>query len=166
MIVYTIGFTQKSARRFFELLDESGVRRLLDIRLNPYGQLSGFSKKDDLAYFLERLSAIDYLHLPELAPTDSILHDYLKDKDWGAYVARFETLMDERKKLERELADAKRLPSSLKATLVTPFVCPFNVIITWPFVASHTFAVQSWLPDTNCFPSALNATHLTGAVCP
>jgi uncharacterized protein (DUF488 family) len=96
MIVYTIGFTQKSARRFFELLDENGVRKMLDIRLNPYGQLSGFSKKDDLAYFLERLSGIDYQHLPELAPTDDILHDYRKDKDWSAYVARFEALMDER----------------------------------------------------------------------
>jgi uncharacterized protein (DUF488 family) len=97
MILYTIGFTQKSARRFFELLDENGVRTLLDIRLNPYGQLSGFSKKDDLAWFLDRLSGIGYRHLPELAPTDDILHGYRKDKDWSAYVVQFEALMDERR---------------------------------------------------------------------
>ncbi len=30
MILYTIGFTRKSARRFFELLDDNGVRTLLD----------------------------------------------------------------------------------------------------------------------------------------
>ena len=96
MIVYTIGFTQKSARRFFELLDDHGVKKLLDIRLNPYGQLSGFSKKDDLAYFLERLSGIDYHHLAELAPTDDILRDYRKDKHWQTYVDRFERLMDDR----------------------------------------------------------------------
>ena len=96
MILYTIGFTQKSARRFFELLDENGVKTLLDIRLNPYGQLSGFSKKDDLAYFLERLSGIDYHHLPELAPTDDILQSYRKDKSWDTYVDRFEQLMEDR----------------------------------------------------------------------
>ncbi|HET9661766.1 MAG TPA: DUF488 domain-containing protein [Thermomicrobiales bacterium] len=96
MIVYTIGFTQKSARRFFELLEDHKVRKLLDIRLNPYGQLSGFSKKDDLAYFLERLSGIDYHHLVELAPTDDILHTYRKEKSWNTYVDRFERLMDER----------------------------------------------------------------------
>src|SRR6478672_6657722 len=86
MILYTIGFTQKSARRFFELLDDAGVKTLLDIRLNPYGQLSGFSKKDDLAYFLERLSGIDYHHLAELAPTDDILQSYRKAKNWDTYV--------------------------------------------------------------------------------
>jgi uncharacterized protein (DUF488 family) len=96
MILYTIGFTQKSARRFFELLDDHGVRTLLDIRLNPYGQLSGFSKKDDLSYFLERLSGIGYHHVAELAPTDDILHTYRKDKSWDTYVDRFERLMDDR----------------------------------------------------------------------
>lgn len=106
MIVYTIGFTQKSARRFFELLEENGVQKLLDIRFNPYGQLSGFSKKDDLAYFLERLSGIEYHHLPELAPTDDILQTYRKDKDWSAYVTRFEALMDER-----------QIPASLDRTV-------------------------------------------------
>lgn len=106
MIVYTIGFTQKSAQRFFELLDDYGVRTLLDIRLNPTGQLSGFSKKDDLAFFLQRLSGIDYLHLAELAPTDDILQTYRKDKNWNVYVDRFERLMDERSipaSLDREL---------------------------------------------------------------
>jgi uncharacterized protein (DUF488 family) len=106
MILCTIGFTQKSARRFFELLDDHGVRKLLDIRLNPYGQLSGFSKSDDLAYFLERLSGIDYYHLIELAPTDAILQDYRKDKSWQTYVDRFEQLMDERS-----------IPASLDRTL-------------------------------------------------
>ena len=96
MFLYTIGFTQKSARQFFELLDQNGVQKLLDIRLNPYGQLSGFSKKDDLAYFLDRLSGIEYHHLSELAPTDELLKGYRADKDWNAYVQRFETLMDER----------------------------------------------------------------------
>jgi len=96
VIVYTIGFTQKSARRFFELLDDHKVRKLLDIRLNPYGQLSDFSEKNDLSYFLERLSGIDYHHLVELAPTDDILHSYRKEKSWSIYVERFERLMDER----------------------------------------------------------------------
>jgi uncharacterized protein (DUF488 family) len=116
MILYTIGFTQKSARRFFELLDDNGVKTLLDIRLNPYGQLSGFSKKDDLAYFLERLSGIDYHHLPELAPTDGILQSYRKDKSWDTYVDRFEQLMDDRS-----------IPAALDRTLFDPgpacFLC-------------------------------------------
>ncbi|MDB5064044.1 MAG: hypothetical protein JWM18_478, partial [Chloroflexi bacterium] len=34
MEIHTIGFTQKSASRFFGLMSEAGIRRLVDVRLN------------------------------------------------------------------------------------------------------------------------------------
>jgi uncharacterized protein (DUF488 family) len=49
MRLYTIGFTQKSAETFFDLLRQHGVQRLVDIRLNPNGQLSGFAKQNPLS---------------------------------------------------------------------------------------------------------------------
>jgi uncharacterized protein (DUF488 family) len=96
MKLYTIGFTQKSAERFFTLLAEHGVERVVDIRLRPDGQLSGFAKGRDLAWFLRRLNGCAYIHLPILAPSEEIREDYRKDHDWERYVSRFETLMDER----------------------------------------------------------------------
>jgi uncharacterized protein (DUF488 family) len=98
MRLYTIGFTQKRAETFFELLRQHGVQRLVDIRLNPGGQLSGFAKQDDLPYFLSGLVAgCQYVHMPELAPTKEILNDYRSNSDWPRYIARFEALMDERR---------------------------------------------------------------------
>ncbi|CAA9567599.1 MAG: hypothetical protein AVDCRST_MAG19-2422 [uncultured Thermomicrobiales bacterium] len=94
--IYTIGFTKKPAARFFGLLREHDVRCLVDVRLNPGGQLSGFAKRDDLRWFLAELAGCDYRHLPALAPTDAILGDYRADGDWARYVRRFEALMDER----------------------------------------------------------------------
>jgi uncharacterized protein (DUF488 family) len=94
--LYTIGFTKKSAERFFGLLREHGVERVVDIRLHPSGQLAGFTKQADLRFFLANLVACDYRHLPDLAPSEEILADYRTDHDWGRYVARFEALMDER----------------------------------------------------------------------
>jgi hypothetical protein len=38
MRLYTIGFTQKCAETFFELLRQHDVQQLADIRLNPGGQ--------------------------------------------------------------------------------------------------------------------------------
>lgn len=96
MKLYTIGFTQKSAERFFGLLAEHDVERVIDIRLKPGGQLSGFAKQQDLAWFLDRLVGADYLHLPILAPSADVRDDYRKDRDWDRYVPRFEALMDER----------------------------------------------------------------------
>ena len=97
MKLYTIGFTQKRAETFFELLRRNGIQRLVDIRVSPDGQLSGFARKDDLPYFLKRLAnGCEYVHRPELAPTKEILKDYRTDGDWDRYVYRFETLMDVR----------------------------------------------------------------------
>jgi uncharacterized protein (DUF488 family) len=97
MKLYTIGFTQTRAEEFFTRLRENGVQRLVDIRVNPHGQLSGFARQEDLPYFLRELAAgCEYVHLPVLAPTKEILKDYRDDGDWPRYVARFEALMDER----------------------------------------------------------------------
>ncbi len=97
MRLYTIGFTQKTAQQFFELLRSNGVTKLVDIRVNPHGQLAGFAKKEDLPYFLNSLAdGCSYVHMPELAPTKAILKGYRDDGDWPGYVVRFEQLMDER----------------------------------------------------------------------
>jgi uncharacterized protein (DUF488 family) len=96
MKLYTIGFTQKSAERFFGLLAEAGVAQLVDIRLRPGGQLAGFANGRDLPFFLDRLNGCRYVHVPDLGPTEEILGDYRRDHDWPSYVERFEALMDER----------------------------------------------------------------------
>jgi len=53
--LFTIGFTKKSARKFFEMLNESGADRLIDIRLNNVAQLAGFAKRDDLEFLLKEI---------------------------------------------------------------------------------------------------------------
>lgn len=98
MKLFTIGFTQKSAEMFFTKLKEAGVCRLIDTRLNNRSQLSGFAKRDDLQYFLREIGRIDYLHLPELAPTQDILNAYKKQKGpWEIYERDFRDLMASRK---------------------------------------------------------------------
>ncbi len=98
MKVYTIGFTKKSAQRFFDLLRASGAKRIVDVRLKNASQLSGFAKQDDLAYFLQELCGMEYTHLPELAPTQDILSDYRKKRmSWETYESRFMDLMRARR---------------------------------------------------------------------
>ena len=96
-VLYTIGFAQKDARSFFELLRSSSVRKIIDVRLNNVSQLAGFTKKNDLAYFLEMILGCAYQHRPDWAPTDSILDPYKKKKTtWDDYVRDFSTLMENR----------------------------------------------------------------------
>ncbi len=95
--VSTIGFTKTAAERFFERLLNAGVKKVVDVRLHNTSQLAGFAKAEDLAYFLKKIGGIQYVHQPLLAPTDSMLKAYKKEKgDWHAYEERFLGLMSER----------------------------------------------------------------------
>ncbi|WP_107667639.1 DUF488 family protein [Cyanothece sp. BG0011] len=99
----TIGFTQKTAQEFFELLKKANVKRVIDTRLNNVSQLAGFAKKKDLQYFLKEIADIDYIHLVDLAPTKDILDDYKKKKgEWSVYETKFRDLMVQRK-IEKKL---------------------------------------------------------------
>ena len=98
MKIFTIGFTKKNAQKFFELLCYSGVKKVVDVRLNNVSQLAGFAKRDDLAYFLNRICGMKYVHLPELAPTQPMLDEYKKNGgDWVTYEKRFLDLMAQRR---------------------------------------------------------------------
>jgi len=96
--IFTIGFTKKSAEKFFTNLTNSGVKRLVDVRLNNTSQLAGFAKRDDLEFFLKAICGIEYIHLPQLAPTAEILAAYKKHKgDWAVYERGFLALMADRR---------------------------------------------------------------------
>ncbi|MBI4499269.1 MAG: DUF488 domain-containing protein [Chloroflexi bacterium] len=102
MEVHTIGFTKKSAPEFFGALRRAGIRRLIDIRLNNSSQLAGFTKKEDLSFFLREICSVEYLHEPLLAPTQELLDAYRKDKcGWQYYERRFLALLAQRKIEER-----------------------------------------------------------------
>ncbi|GAO07129.1 DUF488 family protein [Streptomyces lydicamycinicus] len=97
MKLYTIGFTKKSAEKFFGLLRKAEVTTLIDVRLNNVSQLSGFAKRDDLKYFLSEICDVQYAHRIDLAPTQPLLDDYKKHgASWTSYEDRFLELMKTR----------------------------------------------------------------------
>ena len=99
-ILFTVGFTKKTAEEFFGLLQNAGVRKVIDIRENPGGQLSGFAKDSDLGFFLDRIIGSQYVREPLLAPTPEIRKAYKMTRDWQQYERSFLDLMQERRILE------------------------------------------------------------------
>jgi uncharacterized protein (DUF488 family) len=98
----TIGFTKKTAEEFFTRLVRAKVKLVIDIRLNNVSQLAGFAKRDDLRYFLLTIGGIEYVHRPDLAPTQDILDAYKKNKgDWSRYEQDFLALLSARKVEEK-----------------------------------------------------------------
>ncbi len=119
----TIGFTQTTAKSFFDRLKAAGVRSVIDVRLHNTSQLAGFAKSDDLAYFLQSIGGIGYRHEPLLAPTDQILKAFKKDKgDWRVFETSFNALMTERRiedRLKPDLFDG----GCLLCSEATPHHC-------------------------------------------
>ncbi len=98
--LFTIGFTKKTAEEFFRLLQDAQVEKVIDVRENRVGQLAGFAKYPDIAFFLDRLLGIKYVHEPLFAPSPEIRLAYRKTRDWEQYEKSFSELMDSRKVLE------------------------------------------------------------------
>lgn len=97
MKTFTIGFTQKGANKFFTLIKENQVARIIDVRLNNVSQLAGFAKRDDLKFFLSELCDSGYVHIEDLAPTKDILSNYKKKLiTWEEYEDKFLNLISKR----------------------------------------------------------------------
>ena len=107
--IYTIGFTGKSAREFFDLLNSTDAKYLADTRLNNNSQLAGFTKKGSIEYFVEKLTRLTYIELPLLAPEKEMFQEYRKEGDWELYESRYIRLLGERsaaETIDRALLDA------------------------------------------------------------
>jgi uncharacterized protein (DUF488 family) len=138
MEIYSIGFTQKTAAQFFSLLKQHGICRLLDVRLNNVSQLAGFAKRDDLKFFLHEICNADYIHDPNLAPTQEMLDRYKKEKHpWSEYETTFQSLITDRK-IESTLDPATfSVPTVLLCSEPTPEHCHRRLVLehlrsSWP----------------------------------
>jgi uncharacterized protein (DUF488 family) len=132
MEVCSIGFTQKTAEQFFTILKRAGIRRLLDVRLNNVSQLAGFTKRDDLRFFLREVCGADYQHEPLLAPTKELLDQYKKSKGpWQDYETRFLALMADRKIEDRIDRALFSVPTALLCSEPTAEHCHRRLVLEY-----------------------------------
>lgn len=131
-VIYSIGFTQRTAEQFFESLRGAGIRRLLDVRLNNTSQLAAFAKRDDLRYFLREICQARYEHEPLLAPTQDILDAYKKNKgSWADYETRFLALLHQRKIAEKLRPESFDTPTALLCSEPTAEHCHRRLVMEY-----------------------------------
>ncbi len=130
--IFTIGFTKRNAEQFFTKLQKNSVKRIVDVRLKNTSQLAGFAKSDDLKYFLNAIARIDYVHRPDLAPTNELLKGFKsKDISWDQYSEQYLALAQERK-IDESLDDwlhdgdclmcSERIPTHCHRKLLAEFI--------------------------------------------
>ena len=132
MEVCSIGFTKKTAEQFFTILRGAGIRRLLDVRLNNVSQLAGFTKRDDLRFFLREVCGADYQHEPLLAPTQELLDEYKKSKGpWQDYETKFLAINAERKIEDRIDHALFSVPTALLCSEPTAEHCHRRLVLEY-----------------------------------
>lgn len=121
--LYTIGFTKKTARHFFSALRDARVSTVIDVRLNNASQLSGFAKRQDLAFFLRELVQIEYRHYLDMAPTQDMLDCFKKQGgEWKGYERSFLELMT-RRRIEESVSPDMLNNSCLLCSEHLPHFC-------------------------------------------
>eukprot|EP01106_Pelomyxa_sp_JSP_P010031 TRINITY_DN27033_c0_g1_i1.p1 TRINITY_DN27033_c0_g1~~TRINITY_DN27033_c0_g1_i1.p1 ORF type:complete len:146 (+),score=18.84 TRINITY_DN27033_c0_g1_i1:22-459(+) len=80
MRIYTLGYSHKRSEEYFDILRESGVRRVVVILRSNTNQLAVFTKKDYLRYFLRVILDMPYTHELALAPSADLMHAYRHDE--------------------------------------------------------------------------------------
>ena len=140
--IYTIGFTKKSAEEFFNLLRDNGVSLLADIRLNNTGQLAGYTKWKDLAFFLS-LVGIKYEYWRDFAPTKGLRKEYQIDLVFQKYAAAYKNLIAERcavSKLKQDIFCAEKV--CLLCSESTPEKCHRSLAADLIYQAIPIIAVK------------------------
>lgn len=124
MEIYTIGFVQKPAEKFFGDLRQAGIRRLVDVRIHNTSQLSGYTKRVDLVFFLRELCNAEYVYEPLLAPTAEMLADYRSKKlSWTNYERLYRELLVQRQVARRLSRESFESPSVLLCSELLPDYC-------------------------------------------
>jgi len=104
--LFNIGFTQKTAEEFFGILKDNKIDCLVDIRLNPNGQLSRFAFEKDLPFFLDKLvNGCKYVHRVDLASENELLKEVrtkgsAMSKEYKLFEKAFKQQLESKSKIE------------------------------------------------------------------
>ena len=121
--VYTAGYEKCSVDRFLSLLVSNGIRRLIDVRMNPVARRYGFHKST-----LKRLCGkldIDYRHVPELGIHSSQRQNLATEEDYDTLFQDYRrtTLKNEQAAIGLVVAMVEELPSVLVCMEADPCFC-------------------------------------------
>lgn len=97
MQIHTLSAYETTAQSFFSKLADWDVDLVLDVRLKNTNQLAGFTKRDDLAFFVDRIQHADYAHDVLFSPATTVLERYLRGSmDWEDFFANYHKEMVKR----------------------------------------------------------------------
>ena len=99
--IYTVGYEGRQLDGLLDLLVQSGIQRLADVRRNPVSRRFGFHKSTLVTHC--KLLGIDYVHIPELGIASEERSHLSATRDYAELFSRYErdTLTAQAQHVER-----------------------------------------------------------------
>ena len=108
MKIFTIGFTNKNAKGFYETLRQSDCKHIVDVRVNPNSQLSRFAHGKDLEFLVQEILGYKYKHIVQLAPEKEMVSAYQSERKRLKAKEYEEKLQESWKRYEKNFLDLIR----------------------------------------------------------
>lgn len=125
--IYTAGYEGKTVDEFLNLLMESGISQLIDVRFNPISRRYGFHKST-LARLCNFLG-IDYQHIPELGIPGSERDDLSSSSKYTSLFNSYRSSLPSREDALLNVTSLlKSKPSVLVCMEADPKFCHRNVL--------------------------------------
>jgi uncharacterized protein (DUF488 family) len=128
--VFTIGHSTRTAAEFIDLLQESGVELLVDVRRFPASRRYPHFNKDELAVAL-RTAGIGYLHEEVLGgrrtPTKESRNTALRNAQFRGYADHMDTA-EYRRALAEIVQRAEQAAQAVMCAEAVPWRCHRNLL--------------------------------------
>ena len=122
MTLFTTGYQGHTPDTFVDMLEFSGVRRLIDVRERAFSRKKGFSKTALAQALAEK--GIKYEHVPEVGSPARVRKEYISSGDLAEFTARYlEHLSRQPKALEDLASMVQAAPSCLMCLEADPSGC-------------------------------------------
>jgi hypothetical protein len=84
-VLYTVGMGKRPLQGLMQLLVDTGVGLLADLRVYAAESGPGFTRERDLAFLLKEVAGIEYRREEPLLPSREMREQYRRDRNWSRF---------------------------------------------------------------------------------
>ena len=92
-VLYTVGMGRRQLQELMQLLVDTGIEMVADLRNFAAESGHGFTRERDIAFLLKEVAGIEYRREELLVPQREMREQYRRDQNWGRFEASYLALL-------------------------------------------------------------------------
>ena len=105
-MLYTVGMGRRQLQELMQLLVDTGIEMVSDLRNYAAESGPGFTRERDLAFLLKEVAGIEYRREELLVPQREMREQFRRDHNWGRFESAYMAML--RAERVQEVLDRER----------------------------------------------------------